>query len=54
MSEHTVRVTETLSRLVTVEAENEVDADETVRNQYRDEEVVLDASDFDSVKFEVE
>ena len=54
MSEHTVRVTETLSRLVTVDVLDTEDAIEMAQDQYNNEEIVLDASDFDDVKFEVE
>lgn len=54
MSEYTVRVTETLSHLVTVDVLDAEDAIDMVQDQYNNEEVVLDASDFDSVKFEVE
>ena len=54
MSEYTVRVTETLSRLVTVDVLDVEDAIDMVQEQYANEEHVLDASDFDDVRFEVE
>lgn len=54
MSEYTVRVTETLSRLVMVDVLDVEDAIDVVQDQYNNEEVILDASDFDDVKFEVE
>ena len=54
MSEYTVRVTETLSRLVTVDVLDVEDAIDMVQEQYNNEEIVLDVTDFDDVKFEVE
>lgn len=53
MSEYTIRVTETLSRLVTVDVLDTEDAIDMVRQQYSDEEIVLDETDYDDVKFEV-
>ena len=41
-----VTITETLSRTVSVEAPSAEIAEEQVRGQYRDEEIVLDSSDF--------
>jgi len=41
-----IRVTEILSRLVTVEAESEYEALEIVEEMYRNEEIVLDHTDF--------
>lgn len=54
MSEYTIRVTETLSRLVTVDTLNADDAIDVVQQQYSDEEIVLDETDYDGVKFEVD
>lgn len=55
MSEYTVRVTERLSRLVTVDVLDAEDAIDMVQQQYDDEEIVLDSSDYDgNVRFEVE
>jgi len=54
MSEYTIRVTETSSRLVTVDVLDTEDAIDMVTEQYNNEEIVLDTSDFDDVKFEVE
>jgi len=54
MSEYTVRVTETLSCLVTVDVLDTEDAIDMVTEQYANEEIVLDSSDFDGVGFEVE
>ena len=44
-----VNVEELLSRIVEVEAENEEETEEKVREMYMNEEIVLDASDFQSV-----
>lgn len=41
-----VEITETLQRVVEVEAESEEEAIETIEEQYRDEEIVLDYNDF--------
>lgn len=54
MSEYRIRITKTLSRLVTVNTENEDNAIDMVRQQYTDEEIVLDETDYDGVEFEVE
>ena len=39
-----------LSRIVEVEAKNEKGAEEKVREMYMNEDIVLDASDFQSVE----
>ena len=49
-----VNVEELLSRIVEVEAENEEDAEEKVREMYRNEEIVLNASDFQGVEYFVQ
>jgi len=54
MSEYRIRVTETLSRLVTVDTLDAEDAIDMVQEQYTNEEIVLDETDFDDVKFEVD
>uniref|UniRef100_A0A6M3LQS0 DpnD/PcfM-like C-terminal domain-containing protein n=1 Tax=viral metagenome TaxID=1070528 RepID=A0A6M3LQS0_9ZZZZ len=54
MKEYRIRVTETLSRLVSVETECEDDAIDLVQEQYTNEEIVLDETDFDNVEFEVD
>ena len=46
-----VNIEELLSRVVEVEAENEEDAEDKVREMYMNEEIVLDASDFQSVEY---
>jgi hypothetical protein len=49
---HTVRITETLSRDIEVEATDERDALERVREQYDAEEIVLGDADFCDRTFE--
>ena len=43
-----------LSRIVEVEAKNEKGAEKKVREMYMNEEIVLDASDFQSVEYFVQ
>lgn len=45
-----IRIKETLSRVVDVDAETEADAISIVEHQYANEKIVLDASDFDDVE----
>ena len=52
-NEMKIRIKETLSRVVDVDAETEADAISIVEHQYADEKIVLDADDFDDVEFEV-
>ena len=49
-----VNVEELLSRIVEVEAENEEEAEDKVIKMYMNEEIVLDASDFQSVEYFVQ
>ena len=49
-----VNVEELLSRIVEVEAENEEETEEKVREMYMNEDIVLDASDFQSVEYFVQ
>lgn len=49
-----VNVEELLSRIVEVEADSDEEAEEKVREMYRNEEIVLDASDFQSVEYFVQ
>ena len=49
-----VNVEELLSRIVEVKAENEEEAEEKVREMYMNEDVVLDASDFQGVEYFVQ
>ena len=46
MTKYRIEVTEVLSRIVEMEAENEDDAIEMVRQMYRNCDIVLDASDY--------
>jgi len=46
MKKFRIEVTEVLSRIVEVEAENEAEAIDTVWQMYRNCDVVLDASDY--------
>lgn len=52
MGEHKVKITEASSRIVTITAESEHDAVEIVQQQYADEKIILDSSDYDDVNFE--
>jgi hypothetical protein len=51
MKKFDVEIFEILSRVITVEAEDEIDAKLLVEEMYRGEEIVLDADDFQSVEF---
>lgn len=51
MRKFDVEIIETLSRIITVEAEDELDAKLLVDEMYRGEEIVLDADDFQFVEF---
>ncbi len=46
MTKYRIEVTEVLSRIVEMEAENEDDAVEMVRQMYQNCNLVLDASDY--------
>ena len=46
MKKYSIEVIEVLSRIVEVEAENEMDATEKVRRMYRKCAIVLDDSDY--------
>ena len=48
-----VRIIETASRFVEIEADNEADALAMAETLYHEEEIVLDYSDFDDVEFEL-
>ena len=50
----TVCITETLQRLIEVDIdEMDGDAVESIRRQYRDEEIILDADDLVQTEFEI-
>ena len=51
MAKYYISVTETLNRVVCVEAESLDDAIYTAEQAYYDEEVVLDASDYVATEF---
>lgn len=48
-----IKITEYLSRIIEVEADDEVDARLLAEEMYCGEEVVLNADDFDDVEFEI-
>ena len=48
-----VKITEYLSKIVEVEADDEVDARLLAEEMYCGEEIVLDSSDFGNVEFEI-
>ena len=53
MTRYRIEVTEMLSRIVEMDAENEDDAVEMVRQMYRNCDIVLDASDYVETKISV-
>ena len=46
MKKYTIEITESLTRLVSIEAEDEYKAERTVREKYKNGEIDLDADDF--------
>lgn len=50
---YNVQITETLQRIVEVEATSAEDACVSVRQMYRNEEIVLDEGDYKGADFEV-
>lgn len=54
MKRYYVSVTETLNKVVSVDAESKKDAEEKVRDAYRDCDIVLDSDDFAEEIIEVE
>ena len=54
MKEYAVKITETLERVVYVKADNPLEAEELVQEQYNRSEYILDAENFIGVEFEVE
>jgi len=54
MSEYNVEIIETLSKVVTVRASSPDMARRIVEDMYRDEDIVLDYADFDTVEFKTE
>ena len=53
MKKYSIEVIEVLSRIVEVEAENEMDATEKVRRMYRKCAIVLDDSDYKTTEISV-
>lgn len=53
MKTFTIEIQEFLSRIVDVEANSEEEAISIVRTLYRNEEIVLDASDYVTTEIEV-
>lgn len=54
MKEYQVTIEETLSRMVTVNAENEEEAEKIVKEKYLNQEIVLNADDISSRMMEVD
>lgn len=52
MKNFSVKITETLERIVTVEAENELDAVDKITRLYNESKIVLDADNFTGVDIE--
>lgn len=52
MKEYQINVTETLSRIVKIEAVSKEDAIRKVKSMYHNEEIVLDADDFVGVNIQ--
>ncbi|QUN12742.1 DpnD/PcfM family protein [Clostridium sp. C1] len=53
MKKYLVEITETSQRQVTVTAETRDEAEQKVRQKYRDEEIVLDERDYIDTDFHV-
>ncbi|MBR3452629.1 MAG: DpnD/PcfM family protein [Muribaculaceae bacterium] len=53
MKKYRIEVTEVLSRVVEVMAENDEEAMQTVKAMYRNCDIVLDASDYTITEFSV-
>ena len=53
MKTYTVQIKETLRKNIIIEAESPEEAEEMVRDSYRQEEIVLESEDFDEVDFSV-
>lgn len=49
-----VKVEETLSRIIEVEAKDKEEAEEKVVEMYMNEDIVLDSSDFQGVEYYVQ
>jgi hypothetical protein len=53
MNEYKVEITETLQRIIMINAANEDDALVKIKEMYRAEDVVLDSSDFIDTDFNI-
>ena len=53
MKTYAVVITETLQRIITINADNEGDALDKVQEMYDNEEIVLDSSDYQDTEIEV-
>ena len=51
MKEYNVTITETLKMTVTVEAESQLEAEQMVSDNWRNQEYILDADNFTGVDF---
>ena len=51
MKEYDVTITETLKMTVTVEAESQLEAEQMVSDNWRNQEYILDADNFTGVDF---
>ena len=54
MKEYAVKITETLEKIVYVQAESMYNAEEIAQEQYNRGEYILDADNFVGVEFEIE
>ena len=53
MKTYLVKITETLQKQITITANSREEAEQKVRNKYKNEEIVLDESDYVDTEFEV-
>lgn len=53
MKEYKVKIQEILERTITLQADNKQDAIDKVTQQYNEEDIVLDASDFKGNDFKI-
>ena len=53
MKKYDVEITETLSRVLEIEAENENDAISKVKEMYRKEKIVLDYNDYIDTEIDI-
>lgn len=53
MKKYLVEITETLQKQITITANSREEAEQKVKEKYRNEEIVLDESDYVDTEFEV-